>query len=122
MALLALPGPMGPNVWRPQHCDIDQRCDVELLTLDDTLQPRGNAVPEHLVHILTPIAAPIPTSPAGGASDAATSIPTAAPDTRLLRSDCVNCRAPAPPATSGSTTAGVEMFAISTICAVAPPC
>ena len=63
----------------------------------------------------------MPTTPAGGASEAATSIPTAAPDTKLLLSDCTRFKAPAAPAIRGSSTATadtllVELMEEVTIC------
>ena len=47
----------------------------------------------------------IPTSPIGGASDAAMSSPGPAPETRLLRSDVTMFTAPAMPADSGNRIA-----------------
>ncbi len=58
-----------------------------------------------------PSATAMPTTPAGGASDAATSSPTAAPETRLLRSEVRRYSAPAAPATSGRMTATPETCA-----------
>ena len=60
----------------------------------------------------------MPTTPAGGASAAATSSPTAAPETRLDRSDCTSCRAPAAPAARGRSTATDETWAVETMAAV----
>ncbi len=61
----------------------------------------------------------MPINPAGGASDAATSTPTAAPETRLLRSDCTRFNAPAAPAINGKSTATEETSLLATICSVA---
>ena len=66
-----------------------------------------------------PIASPMPMRPAGGANAAATSIPAAAPLTRLLRSDWTRLRAPATPAAKGSSSETVERMLVSIMSLVA---
>ncbi len=66
-----------------------------------------------------PSASAVPSTPAGGASEAATSIPTAAPDTRLLCSEETRYSAPAAPAASGSSTCTIDRSVTVTISPVA---